>query len=317
MISSPAGATTRVIRAVICLYLGWQTHFLCEKLRTSRHGAASDAWDGIKSVFSWSPLETISGLWSGLKEKLAGPVEKAKDKLTGAWDTIKEAFDGGIGGVAKLLIDWSPYGMLWRAISGALEKLGIDVPESFSGMGGWIIDGIKKGITGKLGELKDSITGVADKATGWFKDKLGISSPSKVFAGLGGFTVDGLNKGLDAQRDEPARRVRDIARRVGMAGAGMAIGSAAIASPGTVETPAIDAGRSIALDSRPAMPSPSVGGQGGGVTMNNEINIEINATPGMDEKAIAREVSSQVQRALNKAARQSAASKRRNLFDND
>lgn len=284
-------------------------------------GAASRAWDGIKAVFSWSPLETISRLWSGLKNKLAAPVEKAKDKLTGAWDAIREAFDGGIGDVAKLLINWSPYGMLWGAISTALEKLGIDVPESFSGMGGWIIDGIKNGITGKLGDLKDSITGVADKTAGWFKDKLGISSPSRVFAEYGGFTIDGLNKGLDDQRDEPARRVRDIARRVGMAGAGMAVGGAAIAGPappGVPSMPGVDAGGSIAVDSRSAMPSPAAAGGGdNGVTVNGGISINITAAPGMDEQALAREVNTQVQRALNQASRKSAASRRRNLYDND
>lgn len=229
------------------------------------------------------------------------------------WQSVKDAFSGGIGGVTALLVDWSPFGVLWRAISAALEKLGIDVPESFSGMGGWIIDGIKNGITGKLGDLKDSITGVADKATGWFKDKLGISSPSKVFAGLGGFTVDGLNQGLDAQRDEPARRVASIARRVTAAGAGMAIGTAAVAGP---TAPGSEAPAQLQIDRRPAMSAAPANGAGG-LTITGGINIEIHAAKGMDEKALAREVNDQVQRALREANQRQQARRLSSMRDID
>ncbi|QEA39475.1 hypothetical protein FGL86_10575 [Pistricoccus aurantiacus] len=83
---------------------------------------------------------------------------------------------------------------------------------------------------------------MADSVGGWFKDTLGINSPSRVFTAFGGYTVDGLNQGLDAQRDEPAKRVHDIARRVAQAGAGIAIGTAGM--PAMADIP---------IDRRPAM----------------------------------------------------------------
>lgn len=230
------------------------------------------------------------------------------------WADVKAAFSGGIGGIARLLLDWSPFGLLWRGISEALARLGVDIPKRFSGMGGWIIDGIKKGITGKLGELKASITGVADSATGWFKDKLGIKSPSRVFARFGGYTVDGLNQGLDAQRDEPARRVADIARRVATAGAGMAISTAAVAGP---TSPAIDAAGSLQIDRRPAMAAAPASSGSSGLTVTGGINIEVNAAPGMGEQALARYVAQEVQRALRDAEQRSQARRLSSMRDID
>ena len=64
--------------------------------------------------------------------------------------------------------------------------------------------------------------GIAGNVRSWFADVLDINSPSRVFTQLGGYTVDGLNQGLDAQRDEPARRVQEIARRVNHAGQNIA-----------------------------------------------------------------------------------------------
>lgn len=317
---------------------------------------AEKAWNGLKTVFRWSPIGLIKNNWSTIKSAIAAPVTAAKAKLTAAWTEIKAAFSGGLGEVAALLLDWSPFGLLWRGISAALERLGVDIPEKFSGMGGWIIDGIKAGITGKLGELKASITGVADSASGWFKDKLGINSPSRVFARFGGYTVDGLNQGLDAQRDEPARRVRDIAKRVAAAGAGMAIGGAAIASPTAPTLPDMPARYSELV--APKMPTldalrierPELGAlgiewpelpqfapltidtrgvqfdarrplqspaSGGGDVHITMGDINVRAAPGMDEQALARLVNAEVQRALATAGRDAAARRRSAFQDID
>ncbi|MGQ7242809.1 phage tail tape measure protein [Salinicola sp. V024] len=205
----------------------------------------------------------------------------------GRWAEVKAAFDGGIGSVMQLLLNWNPIGLLYRGITAALSALGVDIPEKFSTLGGAIVDGLIGGVTGKLGAIKDTITGLAgsvkgwfadvlginspsrvfaefgswtveglisgltsklaalkDKVTGiassvkgWFADKLGIHSPSRVFAQLGGYTVDGLNVGLDRQRDEPARRIDEIARRVKRAGAGIALGAMSLPA---AAAPAID-----------------------------------------------------------------------------
>ena len=45
-------------------------------------------------------------------------------------------------------------------------------------------------------KIKDTVTDVAGKVTGWFKNIFGIESPSKVFAEMGKYNMMGLAKGF-------------------------------------------------------------------------------------------------------------------------
>ena len=198
--------------------------------------------------------------------------EPIKAFFQGLWQQVKTAFGDGLGAVAQLLMNWSPLGLLYRGITTALSALGVEIPARFTTLGSAVIDGLLAGLrnglgtvrqvitdlassianwfkeilgihspsrifsgfginiiegligglTGKLADLRDRVMGIAGNVRSWFADVLDINSPSRVFTQLGGYTVDGLNQGLDAQRDEPARRVQEIARRVNHAGQNIA-----------------------------------------------------------------------------------------------
>ncbi|WP_445620651.1 phage tail tape measure protein [Kushneria sp. Sum13] len=228
------------------------------------------------------------------------------------WQDVKAAFDGGIGGISRLILDWSPLGLLQRGITSALSALGIEVPEQFKSLGGTIIDGLIGGLFGKLGELKNSVVGIADSVTGWFKDKLDIHSPSRVFAALGGHTVDGLTLGLDRQRDDPAKSITDIANRARQAGSGLALGAMALPA---AAMPSITSSEPIRFDTRP--PLAAGGGQqrvDQSITLGD---IHITASPGMDERQLAQYVAREVQRALAQAQRNQGARSRSSMMDRD
>jgi hypothetical protein len=305
------------------------------------------------AIYVWRNWESIgprfAALWQGIREGLGA-----------AWEGIKAAFEGGIAGVTRLLLDWSPLGLLWRAISQALGALGVELPTTLSDLGDAIIDGMISGITGALGRLRDAITGMggsiigwfketlginspsrifaefggnlldglingidekwqalkdaigntAGAVTNWFKEKLGINSPSKVFAELGGHTMEGYQQGLERSERGPLGQVADFAKRLALAGAGLALGGASAAA-GT-----LDAGRivDVPIDTRPPL---SAAAGAAGITIHGGINIEINAAPGMDEQALARYVNAEVQRALERAARDAAARQRSAFHDID
>ncbi|MCT6334745.1 phage tail tape measure protein, partial [Escherichia coli] len=99
------------------------------------------------------------------------------------WADIQEAFNGGIAGIGKLLVNWSPAGLLYKAFAAALKYLGVDLPAKFTDFGGHLIDGLINGIRNKWASLKTSITGMGDSISDWFSEKLGIHSPSRVFIG--------------------------------------------------------------------------------------------------------------------------------------
>ena len=117
------------------------------------------------------------------------------------WAYIQEAFNGGIAGTGKLLINWSPAGLLYKAFAAALKYLGVDLPAKFTDFGGHLVDGLINGIKNKWESLKSSVTGMGDSISGWFSEKLGIHSPSRVFMGFGDNIAQGAAIGL--QRTTP------------------------------------------------------------------------------------------------------------------
>ncbi len=114
------------------------------------------------------------------------------------WVEVKAAFDEGLGGVLKLMLNWSPLGILYQAIKSALSQLGVDLPDRFTDFGAMLIDGMIDGITSRLKALQNSVLGAAESTSNWFKDALGIHSPSRVFAGHGKNVIDGVNQGLNS-----------------------------------------------------------------------------------------------------------------------
>ncbi|CAD5270128.1 MULTISPECIES: phage tail tape measure protein [Halomonadaceae] len=191
----------------------------------------SGVWQQIKDAFgegiggvsrllvNWSPLGLLySGISSALGRlgiELPGSLTELGSKMVGGlangmtsalgwvreaaggvWSTVNDAFGNGIGGVTKLLIDWSPIGLLHTAFISALDMLGIEVPDGFRSLGGFIIDGLLGGLTEKLSALRERITSIATGITDWFKGVLGINSPSRVFEGFGVNIVEGMINGI-------------------------------------------------------------------------------------------------------------------------
>lgn len=243
-------------------------------------------WGPIKEFFSnlWGGVVTVfNSAWSGIATFSAG-----------LWTDIKSAFSGGILGVGALILNWSPLGLFYQAFAGVMSWFGIDMPAKFTEFGTNIMRGLVNGITGALGWVKSAISGAGDSVIGWFKDKLGIHSPSRVFADLGDFTMQGLALGLQRSEDAPLSQVSSMARRLTQLGAGIAIGAAAMPA--------------AAFDTRPP-----VAARGAAATYDSHDTIQITITPapGMDPQAIARAVSAE----LDRRDRQKAARARSSLHD--
>lgn len=216
----------------------------------------------------------ISAGWDSLWGGITG-------MLDGIWSTITEAFNGGIGGITALLLDWSPLGIFYRILRPVLDWFGIELPGKFSEFGANIISGLVDGIKGMASKAKEAITGVGSNVTGWFKDKLGIHSPSRVFAELGGHTIDGLAVGMQAQEDGPLKRIGELGKKL-TAAAGLSIPLLA----GAVEP--------ITFDSRPPL---SAAATAGTPRAGDTIIINVHAAPGMDTAELARLVQQELQKA--------------------
>jgi TP901 family phage tail tape measure protein len=253
---------------------------------------------GIMSVVKWLAIG-ISAL-GGLAIVAAGvlaPLALLKFGLAGIGLTggaaagalglfvLKAALIAGVFYAAWKAGEWLAAGIdsLVSRIAGYKTTLGgfvFDVIQMFktgdwAAIGGYIVRGIEAGIDMLTAGLYSKVKGLLQGMVNAAKEKLGIKSPSRVFAEIGGFTMEGLEQGLLGGQGGPLGAMRDMARRMAAAGAGVMIGGAAMAG----ELPRIDSRPPISIRA-----GISGGGQGGPLVGT----LIIQAAPGMDEAALAR-----------------------------
>jgi TP901 family phage tail tape measure protein len=215
--------------------------------------------------------------------------------FSGLWQELKAGFSGGLGGIATTILNFSPLGLFYRAFAGVMGYFGVEMPSKFSEFGGMLISGLVTGITNAMGSVKTAITDAGDSTVGWFKEKLGIHSPSRVFAQLGGYTMAGLSQGIENGQGGPLAAVASLGKQLVTAGA-LSIG--------------IGSGSAIAMDSSAPLTANNAAAMQPSAA---PITIHVYASPGMDEAALARAVAAEVA----KQQRAGQARVRSSLFDNE
>lgn len=168
---------------------------------------------------------------------------------------------------------WGPitrfFSGIWASITAGLSALW----QSFNTIGAQLMAGLVSGITNSLGAVKAAIGGAADATIGWFREKLGIRSPSRVFMAAGQHVGEGAALGISRS-----------ARLVQRASAGL---TAAAMVPGM----ALAGAR---IDARP--PLSATAGTAPTVVQGDTITIQITAAPGQDPQSLARAIAAELDR---------------------
>lgn len=219
--------------------------------------------------------------------------EPIKAFFSQTWGEIVMDSLNFLGRMTKAFLDWNPLGLFYTVFADVLSWFGIDIPRKFTDAGVAIVQGLITGFTSMFPNLTKAIGSIADSTIGFFKEKLGIHSPSRVFAELGGFTMAGLGKGLANGEGGVLKQIAGTAKRVASAGADM-----------------LGRGAGISFDSRPPI---STGRTGTAAAAAAPITINIYPAAGMDSAAIGREV----QRQLAAAQQQQQARQRGRLSDQE
>ncbi|MEK6388032.1 MAG: hypothetical protein V4797_25840 [Paraburkholderia tropica] len=180
------------------------------------------------------------------------------------------------------------------AIGGALSFFA-GLPAQFATFGSNIISGLVNGLTNGLGTVKDAIVNVASSTVAWFKEKLGIHSPSRVFGELGGFISQGAAIGMEGEQGRIAKAAVGLATVATTAFGAHAFANG-VGMANTVGVPLV----------RPTTPidrrAPITGASGGaGATVAaaagpSPIVINIYPQAGDDPQSIARAVSAELDR---------------------
>ena len=177
-----------------------------------------------------------------------------------------------------------------NSIRGLVQGLGW-VKDQFFAIGGNLMEGMAAGIAAGVGAVANAINGVAESTMAWFREKLGIASPSKVFMQYGGWISEGAALGI--QGGQGAVRTAALAMATAATTAlPMAAGAAALGPDGQ---PPLQA-QALRLDTRPPLMAPATGPGVGGGSGGSTYNITINAAPGMDPKELVRLISAEMDR---------------------
>lgn len=206
-------------------------------------------------------------------------------RFLGPWGMVASAVASA---AAYIWANWSTLGPKFAQFWGDFKQsfmanlnFLLSLPGQFFNAGAQMMQGVVNGITSKFAAVSDAISGIADSTVGWFKEKLGIHSPSRVFMELGGFVGQGAAMGIEASQG--------LARNAAM--------GLAAATMVTLPAP------SLAMQ-------PSNPGGGFAPAAAAPIYITIHAAPGMDAKELARAVSAELDRreGARSARRRSALS---------
>jgi len=213
--------------------------------------------------------------------------DAVKNYFANAWTEIKAGFDGGIISIINTLANFSPIGLIYQAFAAVLSYLGVDLPNRFTEFGNMIVNGLVNGLMAGLGSVKTAISSIGDASIGWFKEKLGIHSPSRVFAELGGFTMAGLTQGLEIGQKGPLDALTGMTKQMTAAGT-LALGATAMPA--------------FAVDTKPPISSaaPTV------VYDSHDVyQIDVAAGPGTDMQSLEKSLRAILARIENeKKARQ-------------
>ncbi|MDD0986612.1 phage tail tape measure protein [Pseudomonas shahriarae] len=221
--------------------------------------------------------------------------DAVKNYFANAWTEIKAGFSGGIGGIINTLANFSPIGLIYQAFAGVLSYLGVDLPSRFTEFGNMIVNGLVNGLMAGLGSVKTAISSIGDASIGWFKEKLGIHSPSRVFAELGGFTMAGLTKGLEGGQKGPLDALSSMGKQLTAAGT-LALSATALPS--------------LAVDDRPPINSSPAAAT---YDSHDVYQINLPASPSMDLQSLEKSLRAM----LNKIENEKKARQRSKLSDRE
>ncbi len=239
-------------------------------------GYANAGFNVLKTIFGWTPLGMVVNNFGAISSWMGG-----------FWETIKGYANAGFN-VLKTIFGWTPLGLITNNFNGIVAFF-TGLPAKFMSLGEMTMDGLVKGITNKLASVKEAIYGAGSGAISWFKETLGIASPSKVFATMGDQTMQGLNVGINRSQGEPLKQVRKVGKA--MAGTAMVVGATSMPA---AAKPAFVSGSQL---KQPTNVQTAAKRQSQPVHIDASINapITIYASPGMDTQEIARQVALQME----------------------
>ena len=175
--------------------------------------AAYFIYDNWAKIGPW-----FSELWQNVSDAFSFAWSSITGFCSTAWANISNFFSAGISRITTTILTWSPLALFQQVFSTVLSWFGIDVPNKFSEFGKNMIDGLVNGIKNAWEGAKQIVSDLGEGIKGWFAEKLGIHSPSRVFKGYGVNVVEGLAIGMNKSTSIAENASDNLSSAVGLNG---------------------------------------------------------------------------------------------------
>lgn len=187
LLTNPIGlAVMGIATAALFIYQYW------EPIK----GFFLNLWTTIKPYFD-NFSQFVSNLWNGISGIWSSVWGGISNWFSGLWENLKSLFSGNFSALGNIILSFNPLALFTTIFTSVLNWFGIDLPAKFSNFGKNIIDGLVNGISNAWNLAKEKVSELGNGIKGWFAEKLGIHSPSRVFKGYGVNVVEGLVIGMD------------------------------------------------------------------------------------------------------------------------
>ncbi|MDG6787961.1 phage tail tape measure protein [Glaesserella parasuis] len=187
LLTNPIGlAVMGIATAALFIYQYW------EPIK----GFFLNLWTTIKPYFD-NFSQFVSNLWNGISGIWSSVWGGISNWFVGLWENLKSLFSGNFSALGNIILSFNPLALFTTIFNSVLNWFGIDLPMQFSNFGKNIIDGLVGGISNAWNLAKEKVSELGSGIKGWFAEKLGIHSPSRVFKGYGVNVVEGLVIGMD------------------------------------------------------------------------------------------------------------------------
>lgn len=231
LVANPIVAAVAAIAvAAYLIYRHWGaiSAFFAGLWQRVQAGAAS-AWHAIAATLA-AAWQAVRGMAASAWQGVAGAIEAVWQSLlataSSVWRQLGGSFPAVLVAIGAAIVNWSPLGLFYQAFAGVMGYFGLELPQRFTEFGRNIVQGLANGIASTVGMVRDAIGTAADSAIGYFKEKLGIHSPSRVFLAAGINVGEGAALGIEGTQ----RMVRSAAGAMAAAAA-VALPAPALAAP--------------------------------------------------------------------------------------
>lgn len=262
------------------------------------------AFAKVMSYFGIELPATFTQFGMGLLNSFSAGLQQAWQSVSSffqqIWGSIQSLFAQGLEAIGTAISNWSPLALFQQIFAGVMSFFGVELPTKFTEFGSNIVSGLVNGITSMAGAVKESISGMGSQVMGWFKEKLGIQSPSRVFMGFGENISEGAAMGISSAAPLVTKAI------TGLSAGLMALGNTVLAA----EPIRFDTRPAIHTASQPTVPLPSLGASSAPMS-GDKYEIHIHPTPSMDSVDITRAVRVELER----IEREKAARRRSSLRD--